>query len=513
MNKLSSLDTTSFLNGKVSKRLIFLNIFMAIVYFIAITFGFSHGNAILFGLLIAGEVFHLIQVVGYCYTIWSKRVKPVFDPTFLPKVDVFITVCGEPTEIVRETAIAAKAMDYPNHQVYLLNDGLVAKKDNWREIVALADELNIVAITRKKPGGAKAGNINHGLTKTNADYFVVFDADHVPYADFLRKTIGFFKDPKMGFVQTPQFYKNQDINDVTQTAWDQQTLFFGPIMSGKNRYNSAFMCGTNMVVSRTAILEAGGMCEFNIAEDFLTSLFIHAKGWNSLYVPEVLAQGLAPEDFLSYYKQQFRWTRGSLEVIFKYNPLFMKGLSFPQRLQYLISASYYLSGVVILVDMLIPLVFLFTGITAINTATMLLALVFLPYIFLNLFLLQKSSGSSYSFAAISYSLSSFYLQLKALIAVLTNQQTSFTVTPKSQQQGNFTYLAIPHFIYIGLAAIGLAIGLAREGVSASLLANFAWVVVNIAIFLPFIQATFPQKTKPAEEIEDSTSYAPKKVMR
>jgi cellulose synthase (UDP-forming) len=308
-------------------------------------------------------------------------------------------------------------------------------------------------------------------------------------------TMFFFTDKKIGFVQTPQFYKNQSVNAITQTAWDQQTLFFGPIMTGKNYTNSAFMCGTNMVVSREAVLQAGGMCEFNIAEDFLTSLFVHAKGWSSVYVPKVLAEGLAPEDFLSYYKQQFRWTRGSLEVIFKYNPLLMRGLSMNQKLQYLISASYYLTGVVVLIDLLIPLIFLFTGITAITTATMALALVFLPYIFINLYTLQKSSNFSYSFMAVSFSLSSFYLQLRALMGVLLNQKTSFAVTPKSQQQGNFSYLVIPHFIYILLAITGLAVGLVREGLSASLLANLSWVLVNLAIFMPFVFAALPEGFK------------------
>lgn len=485
-------DPKDFLKGYVSKRLILFNAIAAAVYFIAITFGFAHGNNVLFALLIAGEVFHLFQVLGYCYTVWSSRLTMQFDENFSKPVDVFITVCGEPVEIVRETAIAALAMDYPRFNVYLLNDGYVANKDNWKEIDALAAELGITSITRREAGGAKAGNINNALRETTSNYFVVFDADHVPYREFLKKTMGCFVDPKMGFVQTPQFYKNQGVNKIAQTAWDQQTLFFGPIMTGKNRLNAAFMCGTNMVVSRKAIIEAGGMCEFNIAEDFLTSLFIHAKGWKSVYIPEVLAEGLAPEDFLSYYKQQFRWTRGSLEVIFKYNPLFMKGLSWPQKFQYLVSASYYLSGVVILIDMLIPLIFLFTGFTAITTATMALAMAFLPYIFLNLYLLQKSSNFSYSYSAISFSLSSFFLQLRAIAGVLLNQKTSFTVTPKSQQKGNFAYLVIPHFVYIIIAFIGLGIGLGREGFSASLFANLSWVVINCVIFIPFIRAALPE---------------------
>jgi cellulose synthase (UDP-forming) len=197
-------------------------------------------------------------------------------------------------------------------------------------------------------------------------------------------------------------------------------------------------------------------------------------------VPKVLAEGLAPEDFLSYYKQQYRWTRGSLEVIFKQNPFFKRGLTLQQKLQYVISASYYLNGIVVLIDAMLPVIFLYTGMTAVNTSTMALALVFIPYIFLNLFTLQRSSHFSYTFEAISFSLSSFYLQ-----------KTSFAVTSKSQLEGNFAYLVTPHLLYLAACIIGVGVGLMREGLSASLLANVAWAVVNITIFVPFILASMP----------------------
>src|SRR5690606_7694254 len=120
-----------------------------------------------------------------------------------------------------------------------------------------------------------------------------------------------FQDKRMGFVQTPQYYKNQSDNVITQAAWQQQEFFFGPIMRGKDSYNSTFICGTNVVIRRKALEEVGGMFEENIAEDFLTSLFVHQHGWRSVYVPQVLATGFAPFDLLSYVKQQLRWARGS----------------------------------------------------------------------------------------------------------------------------------------------------------------------------------------------------------
>ena len=492
------LDKKGFLNNTASKRLLALNALFAVIYFFVITFAFQHGNMLLFSLLIFGEVFHLFQIWGYCYTVWNSQHQAPFKRNFAEPVDVFITVCGEPVDIVRETAVAAKAMGYPKFEIYLLNDGFVANKDNWQEIENLAAELDVHCITRRTPGGAKAGNINNGLAVSKNDFFVVFDADHVPHENFLRQVMGFFIDPKMGFVQTPQFYKNQNTNMITKIAWQQQTLFFGPIMAGKNRLNSAFMCGTNMAIRRSAIAEAGGMCEFNIAEDFLTSLFIHEKGWKSVYLPKVLAEGLSPEDFLSYYKQQFRWTRGSLEVIFKFNPLFRKGLAFKQKMQFLISASYYLTGVVVLIDAMLPIVFLFTGITALLTSTMALAAIFIPYMFLNLYTLQRPSNFTYSFDAIAFSLSSFVIQISAILAVLTNQKTSFAVTSKSQIQGNFLKMVLPQIGYIVLTVVGLCVGLAREGVSASLLANLSWALVNVAVFIPFIIAAAPKRA-PATE--------------
>ncbi len=487
-------DKSSFLQGYASKRLLALNCLMAAIYFFVLAFKFQPGNHLLFYMLLAGEVYHLMQIFGYCYSIWNQTFSAPFSKSFAKPVDVFITVCGEPAEIVRETATAALGMDYSGQvNVYLLNDGFVAERDNWQEIEQLGTDLGITCITRQVGGGAKAGNINNALKATNSPYVVVFDADHVPHSDFLKEVMGYFTDKKMGFVQTPQFYKNQSTNTITQTAWDQQALFFGPIMCGKNRLNAAFMCGTNMALRRQALDEVGGMCEFNIAEDFLTSLFVHNKGWNSIYVPKVLAEGLAPEDFLSYYKQQFRWTRGSLEVIFKYNPLFKRGLSWSQRLQYLVSASYFLSGFVVLFDALLPMIFLYTGITAVDTHTMLLAIIFIPYIFSTLFALQKSSNYSMSFGAISFSISAFVLQIRGVLAVLTNQKTSFAVTSKQQLKGNFLYLVTPHLLYIAAAVIGLGIALHREGLSASLLANLAWVVVNIAAFVPFILAAAPSR--------------------
>jgi cellulose synthase (UDP-forming) len=483
-----------FAETSTPKALLVFNIVATLLYFGLITFYFPVGNPVLFGFLIFGEVFHVWQLISFTLTIWDTEKIPALTGTITEPVDVFITVAGEPVEIVRETARAALAMRYPKSSVYILNDGYVAQKENWRDMEYLAEELGVRCITRTVPGGAKAGNINHALRVTHSPFVVIFDADHVPHADFLEKTMGYFVNQAVGFVQSPQYYQNSEASYVAGGAWEQQELFFGPIMKGKNAWGSAFMCGTNMVLRRTMLEQVNGMCESNIAEDFLTSLFVHERGWRSVYVPEVLAEGLAPEDFLSYSKQQFRWARGSLEVIFKFNPLRSKRLTWRQKFQYLASASYYFSGVIILVDALLPLIFFFTGFAPLATSTMALAAVFLPYIFLTLYNLQVASNFTYTFRSLGFSAGSFMIHLKAIWAVLTNQKTSFAVTSKTQLRGNFLYLTLPHLAYIGLAALGIPYAIWRHGeIDASIVTNTAWALLNCAMFAPFILAAVPQQ--------------------
>ncbi len=479
--------------NSVHPAFLILNLVLSAAYFACIVAFFPIGNQVLFILLVIGEVFHLWQVVGYLHGIWPRTRVRAFNPSYQPQVAVFITVCGEPLDIVEETLKATLAMKYPSFSVYILNDGYVAGRDNWKEAEGLAEKYGITCITRQQSGGAKAGNINNALRETTEPFIVIFDADHVPKPSFLREMMGYFIDKKVAFVQSPQFYKNYEENMVTGGAWDQQALFFGAIMLGKDDANTAFMCGTNMVLRRSALVEAGGMSEDSIAEDFLTSLLIHQKGGKSVYVGKVLAEGLAPEDFLSYYKQQFRWARGSLEVVFKYNPLFRRGLTMAQRVQYLSSASFYVSGVIVLLNAVMPLMYFYFKIEPLSISTMTLALVFLPYIFIVLYTIQLTSNFSYTFRGLSFSLSSFPIHIKAIAQILIGKKSGFAVTSKKKLNGSYGKLVWPHLLYIALAVIGIGFGAFREGFTPSIITNIAWTMIYVAIFMPFINAAFEKE--------------------
>jgi len=487
-----------YLNTKhVPRILIFLNL-------VALTFYFSWwvlfappNNPILFGLLLIGELYHILMTFLFLITIrnMKRSTSPQPDLTTLyrPTIDVFVTVAGEPVEIVKHTLQKIKKTKYPKSKlhIHLLNDSYVAGKSNWDEYEKLAQQLGVNCITRTIPGGAKAGNINHALGKTEAELVTIFDADMAPERDFFTQTVAYFQEEEVGFVQTPQYYANHQKNNITQSAWEQQEFFFGPIMRGKNYSNAAFICGTNVVMRRTALLQAGGMNEDSIAEDFLTSFFIHQQGWKSVYVPEVLAYGLAPEDLLSYHNQQFRWARGSLEILFHHNPLFTKGLSWAQRLEYLSSSLFYANGVIILIDALIPLLFLFFGWSPISATTTIFAIFFLPFISLILYTLHLVSDKSLTLRAISFTHSSWVLQVTAVISTLLKKKMGFKVTAKQAQSGNYLSLAYPHLIYIGLVILAGLVALSREGISPSVVTNLSWAAFNSILFMPFIYAAIP----------------------
>ncbi|HWT55504.1 MAG TPA: glycosyltransferase [Candidatus Microsaccharimonas sp.] len=496
-----------FLQAVVAKKLLAVNLLLAVAYFVGLVVLFQRGNPWLYAALVAGEVFHLWQLATLTHAAWDTRAEHEFMPDMEAPVDIYITVAGEPVSVVEKTVRAAIKIRYPNFRVFILNDGYVAKKSNWQDMELLADKYHaegVRCITRQTPGGAKAGNINHALSVTGAPFVAVLDCDHVPSPEFLQRMMGYFVDSEVAFVQSPQYYRNHTDSFVANAAWQQQTLFFGPICRGKDRTNSLFMCGTNMIIRREALESVGGMKQDSITEDLLTSIIMHAKGWKSVYVPRILARGLAPEDLGAYWQQQFRWARGSLEVLVRYNPLFLRGLTFAQRMQYLASVTYYLTGIVVLIDAALPLFYFYAGIIPVTAATMSIALLFVPYIFLTLFLLQRISSYAFSFRAIAFSIASWPIYLMASVMAILRISTGFKVTSKEKSDANYIGLAMLHIVYIVAVLVGMYVAYHREGFTSSLITNSSWAILYIVMFGPFIRAALSDRLAsilPYDELE------------
>ena len=199
-------------------------------------------------LFLAAEALNFLETALFFFTVW----KPSYHvpPAPLPDrtVDVFITTYNESLSLLRETAVCAVSMRYP-HQTYILDDG------NRPEVRELARELGCGYFARTERTHAKAGNLNNALAKTEGEFIVTLDADHVPMPDFIDHVIGFFSNPAVAAVQTAQdFYNLDSFQHLTdwraRYAWQQQELFFSVVQPGKDGYNAAFYCGSPAVLRR-----------------------------------------------------------------------------------------------------------------------------------------------------------------------------------------------------------------------------------------------------------------------
>ncbi|MCW4386097.1 glycosyltransferase [Salinibacterium sp. SYSU T00001] len=203
--------------------------------------------------LVVAETYALIDGFLFAITIWRMKVRgPAPAPPEGATVDVFITTYNEPVDLVARTAQAAKAIDW-SHKTWILDDGARP------EVEALARELEVGYITRSaawqgKSRHAKAGNLNNALFQTDGEFLLILDADQIPEPEILRRMLGWFDDPEVALVQSPQWFSNVEESDPLGS---QAPLFYGPVQQGKDGWNAAFFCGSNAVLRREALMQLG----------------------------------------------------------------------------------------------------------------------------------------------------------------------------------------------------------------------------------------------------------------
>ena len=294
-------------------------------------------------------------------------------PAELPCVDLLIPTYNEELEVLRRTIIGAKSVDYPNLEVYVLDDG----RREWLRL--FCREQGVHYVTRPDNQHAKAGNLNHGLRHARGEFFAVLDADFVPLPNFIFRTLGFFEDPRVGVVQTPQYFFNPDpiqCNLELREDWvDEQRLTFEDIQPCRDAWDTAYCCGSCSVLRRAAVDEAGGIPTESVTEDVLTTLVLLRRGYITRYLNEKLTHGLAPESLEAFFVQRSRWCRGGLQILFLEHGPFGRGLTPLQRLVFAtVGLDWVVQCLIRLLVMAIPLAAIYCGLRpyeAVSTETFL----------------------------------------------------------------------------------------------------------------------------------------------
>lgn len=325
-----------------------------------------------FGLLSFVVFITSILNIGNLFAIWHAAKPKHEKPRENLKV-AFLTcfVPGkEPIEMLAETLKAMKNVRYA-HDTWVLDEG------NSAEVKKLCKDLDVKYFTRfgiakyNQVEGyfrakTKAGNHNSWADTNAKDYDIVaqIDMDHVPEADYFEKTLGYFKDPKVGFIGMPQFYKNTE-NWISKGAAEQAFYFHSVLQQGFYGCDMPFLIGTSHIYRTKALEQIGGYAP-TIVEDHLTGMNFYAYGWKGVFVPEVLAKGEGPLNWVDYFNQQMRWSYGLFEIFFKHTPRLIFKLKWRQKINYFISQLYYFTGVAVVIGIVLSFIYLVFGIRSAN---------------------------------------------------------------------------------------------------------------------------------------------------
>lgn len=457
------------------------------------------GAGLVLGLvLFAAEAIGYLQSLAYSVVAWdtTRPRPPALDelPEH-PSVDVFIATYNEPVPMLQTTVAGALTMRYPGAvTVYLCDDG---DRDAVR---SLAESFGVGYLTREEHTHAKAGNLNNAMALTSGELIVTLDADMVPTAEFLERTVGHFADPRMAFVQAPQAFTNDDPFQYnlfsSATLPNEQDFFMRTLLSGKARFNAVMYVGSNTVFRRAALDEIGGFATGVITEDMATGMLLQSHGWSAEFVPDIVAAGAAPESFEDLLVQRDRWARGNVQTARKWNPLTLPGLSFMQRWLYADGVLYWYFGVLKFVYFLAPILFLLFGVAPLQTDVLSLLVMWLPQFVCGIvgFRIVADRRRSFIWSHIYELAMAPTLAVSVLAESFGLKVDAFKVTPKGELRDarQFGWRAsAPHLIAIGLSVGALIVAsrtLGDPSMLTILVVSVFWALYNLigsvaAVFL------------------------------
>jgi cellulose synthase (UDP-forming) len=260
-------------------------------------------------------------------------------PLWYPSVDIYLPICGEPIEVLRNTWTAvAELISFYRGPItaYVLDDG----DDPQAE--AMASEFGFSYWVRPNRGEyKKAGNLRYAFGRTNGEFLIILDADFAPRPDFLSETLPYMEDPKVAIVQSPQYFRTSDRQTwVERSAGAIQEVFYRSVQVARDRFGQSICVGTSAVYRRSALEPQGGPTLIPYAEDVHTGLDVRRSGWRAVYLPVLLSAGICPDNLDSFVRQQYRWCTGNAGVMFS-RRLWSVPMTVPGRLTYLSGFFYY----------------------------------------------------------------------------------------------------------------------------------------------------------------------------
>jgi len=330
------------------------------------------------------EVFAALLCCAYLWEIcdalgtehWERRITPTtrlsVPDSDLPMVSLHVPAHNEPPEMVIETLRSLLRLDYPRYEIILIDDN-TDDEALWRPVEAWCERHGVKFAHLDNWPGYKSGALNYALrrlTSPEADVIGVVDSDYQIEPGFLRRCAPPFADPWIGFVQSPQDYRDWTQARYYRRLYYSYKYFFAVSQPSRNEHDGAIFAGTMGLIRRVALDELGGWDEWCITEDAELSLRLLQAGWSGLHVDQSFGRGIMPLTFEALKGQRYRWCFGGIQLLRMHWRSMMPGrqgrenhLSAGQRWAYLAGAAQWYG------DLLSLLFFIFLLAGAANLAT------------------------------------------------------------------------------------------------------------------------------------------------
>ena len=533
----------------------------------AITFGFWYlhwrwtqslnPEALYFSVAVVGaETLAFLSTCLFFFDIWSegdtrrrsppeKRSDVGLPGEGAVSVDVMITTYDEGCAVVRPSVEDALRLEIPDGvqvKIHVLDDG------RQPGIQDLCENLGVEYHVRDTNIGFKAGNIREAVLRTEGDFLVICDADTRVFPSFLTHTLGYFRDPKVAWVQTPHWFydipsgrmlesvlgqKNRVIAAAAPTLFwlvtgrkkigvdpymADSALFFDVIQRRRNRHGASFCCGAGSIHRREAVLEdalhrrseqalgwqSGGHAQvlsalplqpycFHVSEDILTSIHLHSRGWTSVYHPQAEARMLSPWSMEAWATQQLKYAGGTFDIMLRHNPLLNADMPWRMKLHYGATFASYLAVLWMPILMLAPIVALFLGTAPVAAYSLTFFAHLLPFLLANEWASFVGCKGHDTYSGRLRNLTTIPIVSRAAWAVLQGRRPRFPPTPKTPGRARDWSRARVAFGFLTLsvaAGVWGAVSYVRgtPGYSLSLvIANAFWLAWNGYAFFATIR--------------------------
>ncbi|OFY86199.1 MAG: hypothetical protein A3F72_07025 [Bacteroidetes bacterium RIFCSPLOWO2_12_FULL_35_15] len=372
---------------------------------------------------------------------------------------------------------------------------------------------------------------------------------------FKKRTVAWVQTPqwfydtsepeKLSSVITSKFkIVNKKINGIIDLVFgkikvnedifgNEPRLFYDVILRRRNFHNAAFCCGAGSIHRREAVMSLAvkSFAEeikkkelelvkknksnpeianqknsilldqelipfmFHASEDIYTSMMLHSDKWESIHHPDVECKMLSTQDLDSWIKQHQRYAEGSLDIAFKDNPVFKKGLTWGQKIAYTSTIWSYFAPLWILIFLLCPIVFFFSLTLPVKAYSFDFFKHFLPFQIMNTITITLGCWGIATKRGDQYYISSFWYMLMALLSVLSGKKVKFNVTQKDKNYSNSIRHVLPHMALIGLSLIGITYNTmllisGHHPLASGFVANAFWTIFNITALSIMIRAAY-----------------------